>query len=60
MTRDEATLFINLIRGGYFWAGILAKVFATLRTMPQARRDKTKTRNYRCQITVQQLAVAQA
>ena len=42
MTRDEATLFIDLIRGGYFWAGVLAEVFATSRTMPQAQRDKTK------------------
>ena len=53
MTRDEATLFIDLIRGGYFWASILAKVFATSRTMPQARRDKIKTHDYRCRITVQ-------
>ena len=60
MTRDEATLFIDLIRGGYFWAGVLAEVFATSRTMPQARWDKTKTRDYRCQITIQQLAMAQA
>ena len=60
MTRDEATLFIDLIRGGYFWAGVPAEVFATSRTMPQAQRDKTKTRNYQCRITVQQLVVAQA
>ena len=60
MTRDEATLFIDLIRGSYFWAGVLAEVFATSRTMPQARRDKTKTHDYRCWITVQRLAVAQA
>ena len=53
MTRDEATLFIDLIRGGYFWAGIPTEVFATSRTMPQARRDKMKTHNYRCRITVQ-------
>ena len=53
MTRDEATLFIDLIRGGYFLAGVLVKVFATSRTMPQAWRDKTKTRNYRCRITIQ-------
>ena len=52
MTRDEVTLFIDLIRGSYLWAGVPAKVFATSRTMPQARRDKTKTRDYRCQITV--------
>ena len=60
MTRDETTLFIDLIRGSYFWAGMPAEVLATLRTMPQARRDKTKTHDYRCQITVQRLAVAQA
>ena len=60
MTRDEATLFIDLIRGGYLWAGVPAKVFVTSRTMLQARRDKTKTRNYRCHITVQRLVAAQA
>ena len=60
MTRDEATLFIDLIRGGYLWAGVPAEVFVTSRTMPQARRDKTKTRDYRRWITVQQLAAAQA
>ena len=60
MTRDEATLFIDLIRGGYLWAGVPAEVFVTSRTMPQARRDKAKTRDYRCRITVQQLAAAQA
>ena len=59
MTRDEATMFIDLIRGGYLWAGVLAEVFATSRTMPQARRDKTKTHNYRHQINVQQMAAAQ-
>ena len=58
VTRVEATLFIDLIRGSYFWAGVPAKVFATSRTMPQARRDKTKTCDYRCWITVQQLVAA--
>ena len=29
MTREEAAHFIDLIRGGYLWAGIQAKVFAT-------------------------------
>ena len=29
MTRDEATLFINLIRGSHFWASVPAEVFAT-------------------------------
>ena len=60
MTRDEATLFIDLIRGGYLWASVPAKVFVTSRTMPQARRDKTKIRDYRRRITMQQLAAAQA
>ena len=60
MTRDEATLFIDLIRGGYLWASVLAEVFVTSRTMPQARRDKTKTHDYRCRITVQWLAAARA
>ena len=60
MTRDEATLLIDLIRGSYLWAGVPAEVFMTSRTMPQARRDKMKTCDYRCRITVQQLAAAQA
>ena len=60
MTRDEATLFIDRIRGGYLWAGIPAKVFVTSRTMPQARRDKTKACEYRCQLTIQRLAAAHA
>ena len=29
MTREEATLFIDLIRGGYLWASVPAEVFAT-------------------------------
>ena len=60
MTRDEATLFIDLIRCGYLWASILAEVFVTSRTAPQARRDKTKTCEYRCRLTVQWLVAAQA
>ena len=60
MTREEATLFINLIRGGYLWASVPAKVLATSRSMPQVRRDKAKTQEYRHRITVQQLAAAQA
>ena len=60
ITREEATLFIDLIRGSYLWADIPAKVFATSRSMPQARRDKAKTHDYRCRITVQWLVAAQA
>ena len=43
MTRVKATLFMDCIRGSYLWAGIPAEIFATSRTAPQARRDKTKT-----------------
>ena len=53
MTWTETIVFIDLIRGGYLWAGILAKVFAMPQTMPQAKRDKTKTHNYRHWITVE-------
>ena len=60
MTRDEATLFIDLIRGSYLWASVPTEVFVTSRTMPQARRDKMKTLDYRHWITIQQLAAAQA
>ena len=60
MTRDEATVFIDCIRGGYLRAGVPAEVFLTSRTAPQARRDKTKTHEYRRQLTVQRLAAAQA
>ena len=56
----KAALFIDLIRGGYLWGGVLAEVFAASRTMPQTRRDKMKTHNYRCWITVERLAAAQA
>ena len=35
MTRDEATLFIYLIRDGYFWADVPAKVFATPKLCPK-------------------------
>ena len=47
MTWTEAALSIDLIRGRYLWGGILAKVFAAQQTMLQAKRDITKTRNYR-------------
>ena len=60
MTWAETVLFINLIRGGYLWGSVPAEVFATQRTMPQAKRDKMKTHNYRCRITVDRLAAAQA
>ena len=60
MTRDKATLFIDHIRDSYLLASIPAEVAATSRTVPQARSDKTRTREYRHQLTVQQLVAAQA
>ena len=56
----ESALFVDLIMGSYLWAGVLADVFITLRTIPQARRDKVKTREYRRRITVERLAATQA
>ena len=52
MTHAESTLFVDLIGGGYLWGGVPAEVFVAQQTTPQARRDKAKTREYRCWITV--------
>ena len=46
MSETESALFADLIMGSYLWAGILADVFVTPRTIQQARRDKAKTREY--------------
>ena len=56
----ESALFTDLIMGSYLWAGVPADVFVTPQTIQQARRDKAKTREYRCRITVERLAAAQA
>ena len=60
MSEAELMLFADLIGGSYLWAGVPADVFVTPRTTQQVRRDKTKTREYRCRITVEPLAAAQA
>ena len=53
MSETESALFTDLIMGSYLWAGVLADVFVTLRTIQQARKDKVKTREYRRRITVE-------
>ena len=60
MSETESALFADLIMGSYLWAGVPADVFVTPRTIQQARRDKAKTCEYRCRITVERLAAAQA
>ena len=60
MSEAESMLFADLIAGSYLWAGVLADVFVTPQTTQQVRRDKAKTREYRCRITVEQLATTQA
>ena len=46
MSKAESMLFVDLIGGSYLWARVPADVFVTPRTTQQARRDKTKTREY--------------
>ena len=53
MSEAELTLFADLIGGSYLWAGVPADVFITPQTTQQARRDKTKTREYHRRITVE-------
>ena len=60
MSDQESVHFADLIAGSYLWAGSSADVFVTQRTMQQARRDKTKTREYHRKITIERLATAQA
>ena len=60
MSDAESMLFADLIGGSYLWASVLADVFVTPQTTQQARRDKTKTREYQRRITVERLAAAHA
>ena len=60
MSNNESMLFVDLIGGSYLWGSIPADVFATQQTTQQARRDKTKTQEYCCRITVERLAATQA
>ena len=47
MSDHELVRYADLIAGSYLWAGSPADVFITQRTTQQARRDKTKTQEYR-------------
>ena len=47
MPEAELILLADLIGGSYLWAGVPADVFVMPRTTQQARRDKTKTWEYR-------------
>ena len=49
----KSMLFVDLIGGSYLWAGLSADVFITPWTTEQVRRDKAKTWEYRCRITVE-------
>ena len=53
MSENESALLADFIGGNYLWAGVPADVFVTLRTIQQVRRDKAKTREYCCRITVE-------
>ena len=53
MSDHESVHYADLIAGSYLWAGSPADVFITQRTMPQVRRDKIKTREYRQKITIE-------
>ena len=59
MSEVESALFTDFIGGSYLLAGVLADFFVTPRTTQQVRRDKAKTREYHCRITVEQLAATQ-
>ena len=53
MTHTESMLFVDLIGVRYLWGGVPANVFDAQQTTPQARRDKAKTQEYQCRITVE-------
>ena len=60
MTYDDSGLFQDCIEGSYYWGGTRAVVDVARRTRPQARRDRTKTRDYRRRATAEELASAEA
>ena len=60
MTYDESEMHRLCIEGSYLWGGIQAVIDAARHTRPQARWDKTKTRDYRRQVTVEQMTSAEA
>ena len=60
MSYHESVRHADLIAGSYLSASSPADIFVTQWTTQQARRDKTKTREYHRRITVERLATAQA
>ena len=60
MSYEDSEVFRDCVEGSYYWGSTRAIVDAAWRTHPQARRDKTKTRDYRRQVTVEQMASAEA
>ena len=60
MTYDEGEMFRRCIEGSYLWGGTRSVVDTACRTRPQARWDKTKTRDYRRRATVEEMATAEA
>ena len=60
MTWEQIVKFVDLIWGTYPWGGILSNMYVGQWTLAQGKRDKAKTHEYWCQITVEQLAATQA
>ena len=60
MTCDDSGLFQDCIEGSYYWGGTRAVIDIARRTRPQARRDRTKTCDYRRRATAEELASAEA
>ena len=60
MSYNDSEMFRHCIDGSYFWGGTRAVIDTARCTHPQSRRDKTKTCDYRHQVTVEQMASAQA
>ena len=60
MTYDESEMFRHCIDGAYLWGGTMSVIDTAHHTRPQARRDKTKTCDYRHWVTVEEMASAEA
>ena len=60
MTYEEARLYIDFIDGAYLRGSTPAIIYVAQHTHPQSRRDKVKTRDFRCQIMVEQMVAAKA
>ena len=60
MSYDESQMFADCIDRAYLWGGTGAVIDAARHTHPQARQDKTKTRNFWRQLTAEQMASTQA